>query len=114
MAVIGRFGLADAIKGKLQRFDTATLLNRDLAEKGSAGALGFGPSTEILAWRGKGVAWAGAIPDEIQIVLPYQAACSSARRPPRTRAPCSPSWRRRRHGGISSPAGWSEPAQTRL
>jgi hypothetical protein len=25
-------------------------------------------------WRGKGVAWAGAIPDEIQIVLPYSVA----------------------------------------
>ena len=56
-----------------RKVDTATLLNRELAEKGSAGALGFGPSTEILAWRGKGVAWVGAIPDEIQIVLPYSA-----------------------------------------
>jgi molybdate transport system substrate-binding protein len=74
LAVIARLGLAEAIKGKLQRFDTATLLNRHLAEKAGAGALGFGPSTEILAWRGKGVAWAGAIPDEVQVVLPYQAA----------------------------------------
>ncbi len=74
VAVIARLGLAETIKGKLKRFDTATLLNRHLVETAGTGALGFGPSTEILAWRGKGVAWAGAIPDEIQIVLPYQAA----------------------------------------
>jgi ABC-type molybdate transport system substrate-binding protein len=35
--------------------------------------LGFGPTTEILTWRGKGVTMAGTLPDAIQIVLPYQA-----------------------------------------
>jgi molybdate transport system substrate-binding protein len=72
MGVIARLGLADQVAPKLQRFDTATLLNRRLAE--ASRAIGFGPATEIRAWRGKGVAWAGAIPDEIQIVLPYQVA----------------------------------------
>ena len=77
MQVIARFGLTDTIAPKLRRFDTATLLNRHLAENATPGMLGFGPSTEILAWRGKGVAWGGAVPDEIQIVLPYQAAVLS-------------------------------------
>lgn len=74
MTVIARLGLADTVNAKLKRFDTATLLNKHLAETAEAGALGFGPATEIMVWRGKGVAWAGAIPDEIQIVLPYAAA----------------------------------------
>jgi molybdate transport system substrate-binding protein len=74
MAVISRMGLMDMIKGKLRRFETSTLLNRHLVDTVGAGALGFGPATEIMAWRDKGLAWAGAIPDEIQIVLPYSAA----------------------------------------
>lgn len=73
LKVIERLGIAATIAPKLKRFDTATLLNRHLAENPGKGALGFGPATEILAWRGKGVAWGGPVPDEIQIVLPYSA-----------------------------------------
>ena len=73
LQVIERLGLKDQVAAKLQRFDTATLLNRHLAENAAAGMLGFGPTTEILTWRGKGVTMAGAVPDAIQIVLPYQA-----------------------------------------
>jgi molybdate transport system substrate-binding protein len=74
MQVIARLGLDDAVAGKLRRFDTSTLLNRHLAENAGPGAIGFGPATEIKSWHGKGVAWGGAIPDEIQIALPYEAA----------------------------------------
>ena len=74
MRVIARLGLADTIAGKLKRFETSALLNRHLVESAGAGAIGFGPATEILAWRGRGVAHAGAIPDEIQVVLRYAAA----------------------------------------
>jgi molybdate transport system substrate-binding protein len=74
LKVIERMGLADEVGKKLKRFDTATLLNRHLAEQSGVAALGFGPTTEILNWRGKGVALAGTIPSEIQIVLAYQAA----------------------------------------
>lgn len=73
MAVIERLGLTATVAPKLKRFDTATLLNKHLAENAGLGALGFGPATEILAWRGKGVVWGGPVPDEIQIVLPYSA-----------------------------------------
>jgi molybdate transport system substrate-binding protein len=72
--VIAQLGLADAIAGKLARFETSTLLNRHLVESAGTGAIGFGPATEIHAWRDKGVAYAGAIPDEVQVVLPYAAA----------------------------------------
>jgi molybdate transport system substrate-binding protein len=74
MRVIARLGLANAIAGKLVRFETSTLLNRHLVESTGTGAIGFGPATEIHAWHGKGVAYAGAIPDEVQVVLPYAAA----------------------------------------
>ena len=73
LKVIDQLGLRAAVAAKLQRFDTATLLNKHLAETASSATLGFGPTTEILAWRGKGVAYVGAIPDEVQIVLPYRA-----------------------------------------
>lgn len=74
MGVIARLGLADAVKAKLERFETSTMLNRRLAATAGIAAIGFGPTTEIQAWRGRGVAWAGAVPDEIQVVLPYSAA----------------------------------------
>ncbi len=77
MSVIGRLGLADAVRARLRRFDTATLLNRYLVAEAGPGALGFGPSTEIRAWRGQGVAWIGAVPGEIQVVTPYAAAVLS-------------------------------------
>ena len=77
MKVIERFGLTATVAPKLQRFDTATLLNKHLSDNGSNGAIGFGPATEILAWRGKGVEWGGPVPDEIQIVLPYSAVMLS-------------------------------------
>ncbi|MBX9825088.1 MAG: substrate-binding domain-containing protein [Xanthobacteraceae bacterium] len=77
MKVIERFGLTATVAPKLQRFDTATLLNKHLAETGTSGAIGFGPATEVLAWRGRGVEWGGPMPDEIQIVLPYSAVMLS-------------------------------------
>jgi len=74
LKVIDRLGLSAAVGAKLERFDTATLLNKHLAEAASPATLGFGPATEILVWRGKGVAHVGAIPGEIQIIMPYKAA----------------------------------------
>jgi len=71
--VFANIGIADEIKPKIKRFDTATLLNKYIAEHPNVDALGFGPTTEILTWRGKGVAMVGALDDAIQIVLPYQA-----------------------------------------
>jgi molybdate transport system substrate-binding protein len=86
MGVIARLGLAEAVAGKLERFETATLLNGRLATAGP-GAIGFAPATEIHCWRGKGVAWTGAIPDEIQVVLPYSAAIlARAQAPKQARA----------------------------
>jgi molybdate transport system substrate-binding protein len=80
--VIARLGLTDEVAGKLQRFATSALLNRHLVESAGPGAIGFGPATEIKSWRDKGVAYAGAVPDEVQVVLPYSAVVLA-----RTQAP---------------------------
>ncbi len=77
MQVIDRLGIAATVAPKLRRFDTATLLNKHIADNGTDKTLGFGPATEIIAWRGKGVDWGGPVPDEIQIVLPYSAVMLS-------------------------------------
>ena len=76
LQAIARVGVAEVIADKLQRFDTSTLLNRHLADRADmTAAIGFGPATEIKSWHGKGVVYAGAIPDEMQIVLPYGRPC---------------------------------------
>ena len=64
----------EVIADKLRRFDTSTLLNRRLADRADTAAIGFGPVTEIKSWQGEGVVYAGALPDEVQVVLPYGAA----------------------------------------
>jgi molybdate transport system substrate-binding protein len=75
--VFARMGIENDVKPKTKRFDTATLLNKYIAEHPDAGALGFGPTTEILTWRSKGVTMASNLPDTIQVVLPYQAGMLS-------------------------------------
>jgi ABC-type molybdate transport system substrate-binding protein len=80
--VVARLGLTDAVAGKLERFATSTLLNHYLVESADRAAIGFGPATEIKSGRDKGVVYAGAIPDEVQVVLPYSAAMLT-----RTQAP---------------------------
>jgi molybdate transport system substrate-binding protein len=67
---IAQAGLSSAVAPKLLRFDTASALNIHLAAR-SDNALGFAPETEIRA--GKGVAWVGDVPQEIQLSLPYTA-----------------------------------------
>jgi molybdate transport system substrate-binding protein len=85
--VVARLGLTDAVAGKLRRFATSTLLNHYLVESADRGAIGFGPATEIKSWRDKGVVYAGAIPDEVQVVLPYSAAVlTRTQAPEQTRA----------------------------
>jgi molybdate transport system substrate-binding protein len=80
--VIAQLGLTDAVASKLARFATSALLNHHLVESAGPGGIGFGPATEIKSWREKGVVYAGAIPDEVQVVLPYSAAMLT-----RTQAP---------------------------
>lgn len=76
LQAIARVGVAEVIADKLQRFDTSTLLNRHLADRADmTAAIGFGPVTEIKSWHGKGVVYAGAIPDECRSYSPMGRPC---------------------------------------
>jgi hypothetical protein len=72
---IARLGLAEVIADKLRRFDTSTPLNRHLADRADTAALGFGPVTEIKAWHGKGVAYAGRSPTRCRSCCPMRQPC---------------------------------------
>jgi hypothetical protein len=73
MKVITGLGLLPVVESKIKRFDKSVAVNRYLVTA-PAGALAFGPATEILAWSDRGVTWCGAIPPALQVVLPYEAA----------------------------------------
>lgn len=73
LRVIARLGLADTLAARISHFDTATLLIERIA-RSEPGALGFAPSAEILVWETRGVAYAGAVPEAVQVALPYAAA----------------------------------------
>jgi len=73
MAVFDRLGLLPLVEAKLVRFDTSTMVNEYMAASDDA-VLGFGPATEIIAWRNRGIAYAGPLHDSIQMALPYSAA----------------------------------------
>ena len=76
MGVIEILGLTAATEGKIRRFDKSTEVNARIAATDMR-VLAFGPATEILAWRDRGVRWCGPIPEEFQVALPYAAAVLS-------------------------------------
>ena len=69
---IEALGVAEQVAPKVQRFDRSSEINAWLAREKDMGALGFGPSTEIVGV--EGVTHAGLIAQEAQMVLPYAAA----------------------------------------
>lgn len=77
MGVINDLGLMSAVSDKIRRFDKSIEVNAYLASA-EYGALAFGPATEIRAWADRGIQHCAAIPDELQVVLPYAAAILSA------------------------------------
>lgn len=74
--VIGALGVADAIGAKILRFDRSSDINAWLARERDAQALGFGPTTEIAGVAG--VAHAGLVAPQAQMILPYAAALTPA------------------------------------
>ena len=69
---IEALGVAVEVAPKIQRFDRSSEINAWLAREKDMGALGFGPTTEIVGV--EGVTHAGLIAREAQMVLPYAAA----------------------------------------
>lgn len=71
--VFARLGLAEAVAGRLVRRETGAAVNAYLASEGADGAIGFGVTSEILSARGR-VAYAGPLPEAVQMVVAYEAA----------------------------------------
>ena len=69
---INALGVAAEVTPKIKRFDKSSEINAWLAREKDMGALGFGPTTEIVG--AEGVAHVGLIAREAQMVLPYAAA----------------------------------------
>mgnify|MGYP003667767571 CR=1 FL=1 len=72
--VFAALGLAQALEPKLMRFDTGTMVNLHLAASRTENEIAFGVATEILFFREKGVAYAGPLPEDIQMSNRYVAA----------------------------------------
>jgi molybdate transport system substrate-binding protein len=72
---IEALGIAREAAPKIQRFDKSSQINEWLAREQDRGALGFGPTTEIVGV--EGVIHAGLIAREAQMVLPYAAAITT-------------------------------------
>jgi len=79
VAIIENLGLKGALAPRLRRFDKSADVHAWLAAS-DGGALAFGPASEILAWRDRGVVWAGPLPAPAQSAVSYSAAlCASSR-----------------------------------
>lgn len=72
---IEALGVSREVAPKIQRFDKSSQINEWLAREQDMGALGFGPTTEIVGV--EGVKHAGLIANEAQMVLPYAAAITT-------------------------------------
>lgn len=73
LQVLERLGLGKSIGEKLVRFDKAEQCNGYLLSS-TRRSLGFGPATEIIAWKDRGLTYCGPVPEEIQVALPYSGA----------------------------------------
>ncbi len=73
LACLKDIGLRSEIESKLKLFDRASDMLTALAKEHSA-VLAFGPTTELLAWRKKGIAYGGSVPFEFDVPLAYDAA----------------------------------------
>ena len=72
--VFADLGLTQALEPRLMRFDTGTMVNLHLAASSMENEIAFGVATEILFFREKGVAYAGPLPEEVQMKNDYAAA----------------------------------------
>ena len=72
--VFADLGLTEEIESRLTRYDTGTMVNQHISAGTIEGEIAFGVATEILFFREKGGAWAGPLPEEIQMINHYVAA----------------------------------------
>lgn len=75
--VFAQLGLAAALEPRIVRYDTGTMVNEHLVASDAEREIAFGVATEIRFFRDKGVAYAGPIPEEVQMAAEYRAAMLS-------------------------------------
>lgn len=75
LGVIAQLNLTTLLAEKIRRFDKSKDVNAYLVSQAGkqTRTVAFGPATEILAWKDKGVIYGGLIANEFQIRLPYSA-----------------------------------------
>ena len=71
MSLMGKLGIADEVRGRMQFFPNGYAAMSWLAASGGASDLGITQVTEILP--NKGVTYAGPLPDEFQMKAVYSA-----------------------------------------
>lgn len=79
LTVCASLGLDGLLVGKLRQFDRADAMLATLVDQ-QAPTLAFAPTTEIAAWRGKGVVDCGPVPVEFDLPLAYGAAVLASAR----------------------------------
>ena len=72
--VIAELGLAEKLADRITRYDMGYMVNDHLVASERDDEIAFGVATEISFYRDRGVTYAGPLPDEIQMALPYEAA----------------------------------------
>ncbi|MPY69311.1 MAG: hypothetical protein GEU92_04420 [Alphaproteobacteria bacterium] len=73
-ALFEALGLAAELADRITRYDTGTMVNEHLARSDTRDEIAFGVATEILFFRNDGVAYAGPLPDAVQMAAVYEAA----------------------------------------
>ena len=72
--VIAELGLAEKLADRITRYDMGYMVNDHLVASERDDEIAFGVATEISFYRDRGITYAGPLPDEIQMALPYEAA----------------------------------------
>jgi molybdate transport system substrate-binding protein len=73
-ALFRELGLSDVLETKISRYSSGTEVNEHLLASDAEDEVAFGVVTEIMAFRDKGVDFAGVIPDVVQMAHVYGAA----------------------------------------
>lgn len=73
-ALFEALGLTAELEGRITRYDTGTMVNEHLIRSDTPDEIAFGVATEILFFRNDGVAYAGPLPDAVQMAAVYEAA----------------------------------------
>jgi molybdate transport system substrate-binding protein len=72
--VIDELKVRAEVDARIVRYDTGTMVNEHLVRSDALREVAFGVATEILFFRDRGVAYAGPLPEEVQMEHVYRVA----------------------------------------